>query len=58
MRKTSPDPKRKEIWIMWVWAIINEATGEIVDEGIVFEEDARKEAERMGKGFAVELIPM
>ena len=32
---------------MWSWAIINEKTGDLVEEGIVFEEDARKLAEEL-----------
>ncbi len=43
---------------MWAWAIINEATGELVEEGIVFEEDARKLADEMGEGFTVDLLPL
>ena len=43
---------------MWAWAIINEKTGELVEEGIVFEEDARELAEEMGEGFIVDLLPM
>ena len=43
---------------MWTWAVINEKTGELVEEGIVFEEDAQKMAEKMGEGFIVELMPM
>jgi len=43
---------------MWAWAIINEATGELVEEGFVFEEDAKREAEKMGEGFIVDCLPM
>ena len=43
---------------MWAWAIINEKTWELVEEGIVFEEDARKLAEEMGEGFIVDLMPL
>lgn len=43
---------------MWAWAIINEKTWELVEEGFVFEEDARKLAEEMGEGFIVELMPL
>ena len=43
---------------MWCWAIIEEATYKVVEEGIVFEEDARKIAAEMGEGFIVELLPL
>lgn len=43
---------------MWAWAVINEKTGELVEEGIVFKEDAQKIAEEMGEGFIAELMPM
>ena len=43
---------------MWCWAVMNDATGEIVEEGIVFEEDAKRIAEEMGNGFTAELMPM
>ena len=43
---------------MWAWAVINEKTGELVEEGFVFEEDARKVAEEMGKDFIIDLLPM
>ena len=50
--------KLKEEKTMWAWAIINEKTWELVEEGFVFEEDARKLAEEMGEGFIVELMPL
>lgn len=43
---------------MWAWAIIEEATGKVVEEGFVREEGARRVAEEMGEGYTVELIPM
>jgi hypothetical protein len=43
---------------MWAWAIINEVTGELVEEGFVFEEDARRTAEEMGEGLTVDLLPL
>ena len=43
---------------MWCWAIIEEATGKVVEEGLVFEKDARRIAAEMGEGFIVELISM
>ena len=43
---------------MWAWAVINEVTGELVEEGFVFEEDAREIAEKMGEGYTVDLLPM
>lgn len=43
---------------MWAWAIIEEATGKVVEEGFVCEEDARRMAEEMGESYTVELIPM
>ena len=43
---------------MWAWAIINEKTGELVEEGFVFEEDARRDAAEMGEDFIVELLPL
>ena len=43
---------------MWAWAIVKEGTYEVVDEGIVFEEDAKKLAEEMGEGYIVELLPL
>ena len=43
---------------MWCWAVMNDVTGEIVEEGIVFEEDAKRIAEGMGDGFTAELMPM
>lgn len=48
----------KEGKTMWAWAVINEKTGELVEEGIVFKEDAQKIAEEMGEGFIAELMPM
>ena len=43
---------------MWAWAVINEKTGEAVEEGFVFEEDAKQTAEEMGEDFTVELLPL
>lgn len=43
---------------MWAWAIIEEATGKIVEEGLVLEESARRLAEEMGEGYTVDLLPM
>ena len=43
---------------MWAWAIIEEATGKVVEEGFVYEENAERVAEEMGEGYTVELIPM
>lgn len=43
---------------MWAWAIINEKTGELVEEGFVFEEDAKRTAEEMGADFIVDLLPL
>jgi hypothetical protein len=43
---------------MWAWAIINKTTGKLVEEGFVFEEDAKECAEEMGEDFIVELLPL
>lgn len=43
---------------MWAWAIIEEATGKVVEEGIVREESAVRLAEEMGEGYTAELLPM
>ena len=43
---------------MWCWAIINEKTGELVEEGFVFEEDAKRIAEEMREDYVVDLLPL
>lgn len=43
---------------MWAWAIIEEATGKIIEEGLVLEESARRLAEEMGEGYTVDLLPL
>jgi hypothetical protein len=43
---------------MWAWAVIKEATYEVMEEGLVFEEDAKKLAEELGEGYIVDLLPV
>ena len=43
---------------MWCWAIIEEKTDRVVEEGYMMRKDAEREAQKMGDGFIVELIPM
>ena len=43
---------------MWCYAIIDEKTDEVMEEGYLYKDDAERHAAKLGEGFTVELMPL